>query len=160
MAKTIAAGFTVAAVLALAQIRVDRSESGAEASAIGALRAIASAQSAYAAVNGGYARSLKTLSEGCPGTATGFVSPDIASDPTVRNGYEIRLEAAPPATGSRFDCRGRPTASGYYVTAVPAPRTAERRAFAVDQNQAIWFSGSGAAPAPPFHETATIKPLR
>jgi len=160
MAKTIAAGFTVAAVLALAQVRVDRSESGAQASAIGSLRAITSAQSAYAAAYGGYARSLAALSAPCPGQSGGFISPDLSSDPTTKSGYEIRLESASPTTASRRDCDGQPTASAYYATAVPVQRTAATRAFAVDQNQVIWYSDTAVAPAPPFHETSTIHSLR
>ena len=161
MAKTIAAGFTVAAVLALAQVRVDRSESGAQASAIGSLRAIASAQSTYAAGNGGYARSLAALSTPCPGQSAGFISPDFSNDPTVKSGYEIRLEPVPPAAASRSDCHGQPTASAYYATAVPVSRgAADTRAFAVDQNQVIWYSVTGVAPAPPFQGTSTVRPLR
>jgi len=161
MAKTIAAGFTIAAVLALAQVRVDRSESGAQASAIGALRAISSGQSAYAAVNGGYARSLRALGIPCPGSTTGFISPDIRGDPAVRNGYEIRLHASPSATPGRLDCHGDATATAYYATAVPvAPGTGATHAFAVDQLQTIWSDDSGLTPTPPFHETSTIHPLR
>jgi len=161
MARTIAAGFTVVAVLALAQVRVDRSESGAQASAIGTLRAISSAQSAYAVVNGGYARSLETLSEACRAGSSAFLSPDISTDPTVKHGYEIRLDPAPPAAASRPDCHGQPTAPAYYATAVPVQRsTAATRAFAVDQNQVIWYSDTGVAPTPPFHETSTVRPVR
>jgi hypothetical protein len=160
MAKAIAAGFTVAAVLALAQVRVDRSESGAQASAVGSLRALSSAQSTYLAAHGGYARSLTTLSAPCPGSTGGFISPDFNSDPTVKSGYEIRLEPASSTTASRRDCHGQPTASAYYATAVPMQRTAATRAFAVDQNQVIWYSDTAVAPAPPFHETSTIHSLR
>jgi streptogramin lyase len=161
MAKVIAAGFTVAAVLALAQVRIDRSESGAQASAIGSLRAITSAQATYAAAYGGYARSLAALSAPCPGASGGFISPDLSSDPTMKSGYEIRLESTPPAAASRPDCRGQLTASAYYATAVPVePGSNKPRAFAVDQNQVIWYSDTAVAPAPPFHETSAIHSLR
>ena len=85
MAKTIVAGLTVAAVFAIPQIDLKRSEPGAEASAIGSLRAISSAQAVHAAAYGGYAQSLRALSTPCPGVSTGFVSPDIACDPTVKS---------------------------------------------------------------------------
>lgn len=161
MAKTIAAGFTIAAVLALAQVRVNRSESGAQASAIGSLRAISSAQSTYAAANGGYARSLTTLSAPCPGQTGGFISPDLNDDPTVKSGYEIRLEATPPAAAARPDCHGQLTSSAYYATAVPVQRgPGKTPAFAVDQNQVIWYSDTGVAPTLPFRETSTIHQLR
>ena len=160
MAKTIAAGVTVAAVLALAQIRVNRSEPGAQASAIGSLRAITSAQSTYAAAFGGYARSLAALSAPCPGASGGFISPDLSSDPAVKSGYEIRLEPTPPAAASRLDCHGQRTASAYFATAVPLQGTAPTLAFAVDQNQVIWYSATGVAPTPPFHETSTTRRLQ
>ena len=161
MAKTIAAGFMVAAVLALAQVRTSRSESGAQASAIGSLRAISSAQSIYAAEYGGYARSLAALSAPCPGQTSGFISPDLATDPTVKSGYEIRLAPAPPAAASRVDCHRQPTANAFYATAVPVePGSSQAFAFAVDENQVVWYSVSGVAPMPPFHETSTIHRLQ
>jgi hypothetical protein len=132
MAKTIVAGLTVAAVFAIAQIDLKRSESGAEASAIGSLRAISSAQAIHAGAYGAYARSLRALSTPCPGVSTGFVSPDLGRDPAIKVGYEIRLHPAPPSADRR-DCHGEPMATGYHATAVPmqrsggAARGAERR---------------------------------
>jgi hypothetical protein len=159
MAKTMAVGLTVAAVFAVAHIEVNRGERGAQASAIGALRAISSGQSTYAAVNGGYARSLTTLGRGCPTAASGFISPDLGNDPTVRSGYEFRLYPAPP-TAPHVDCHGQPTAGAYYVTAVPVERSGGGGyAFAVDQNQVIWYDVTGIAPMPPFHETRTLRQL-
>jgi hypothetical protein len=32
-------------------------------------------------------------------------------------------------------------------------------AFAVDQNQVIWYDVTGVAPTPPFHETRTLRQL-
>src|SRR5436853_5816541 len=77
VARTIFVGFTVAAVVAIAQTHVNRSDRNAEATAIGALRAISSAQSNHVAVYGGYARSLHALSTLCPAVSTGFISPDL-----------------------------------------------------------------------------------
>ena len=160
MAKTFVAGLTVAAVFALAQIDLKRSESGAEATAIGSLRAISSAQAAHAAAYGGYARSLRALSTPCPGVSTGFVSPDIASDPTIKSGYEIRLHPA-ALSANRRDCHGQPTANGYHATAVPVQRGGgTARAFAVDQNEVIWVDDTGVAPTPPFRETRTVRPVQ
>ena len=53
--------------------------SGNEASAIGSLRAINSAEVAYSssAASGGYAILLGVLADGC-GTGQGFISPDLA----------------------------------------------------------------------------------
>lgn len=160
MAKTIVAGLTVAAVFAIAQIDLKRSESGAEASAIGSLRAISSAQATHAAAYGGYARSLRALSTPCPGVSIGYLSPDIGSDPAIKSGYEIRLHSA-ALSADRRDCHGEPTASGYHATAVPVQRGGgAARAFAVDQNEIIWLDDSGVAPTPPFRETRTVRPLQ
>ena len=160
MAKTIVAGLTVATVFVIAQIDLKRSESGAEASAIGSLRAISSAQANHAAAYGGYARSLRALSTPCPGVSTGFVSPDIASDPVVKFGYEIRLHPATLSANGR-DCHGEPTANGYYATAVPVQRGGgAARAFAVDGAEVIWMDETGVAPTLPFRETSTVRPLQ
>ena len=149
----------VAVVFAIAQVDLKRSESVGEASAIGALRAISSAQANHAAAFGAYARSLRALSTSCPGVSTGFLSPDIGSDPAVKSGYEIRLYPATPLPGR--DCHGEPTASGYHATAVPMQRSGgTARAFAVDENEVIWFTDTGVAPTPPFRETRTVRPLR
>ena len=57
--------------------------SGNEASAIGSLRAINSAEAAYSnsTGGGGYAILLADLSAACPGSSQGFISPDLKSDP-------------------------------------------------------------------------------
>ena len=54
------------------------------------------------------------------------------------------------------------TANGYYyATAVPRQRTGTAiRAFAVDQNDVIWYDATGAAPKPPFTETLALKRLQ
>ena len=159
--KTIIYGLTVTTVFAIAQINVQRSESGAEASAIGALRAVSFAQQFYADTNGGYAPSLSTLAGGCAGAQHGFVSPDLGTDPAIVSGYAIRLHATPPAADRHLDCHGTRTAAAYYATAEPVQRgRGATRAFAVDQNAAIWYDVAGVAPTPPFRETATVRQLR
>jgi hypothetical protein len=161
MRKTLIIGLTVATVFVIAQANVQRSDQPREARAIGALRGVATAQLSYAATNGGYARSLRTLAIPCSGENRGFLSPDLETDPTISSGYEIRLQPARPAPDGRLDCHGQPTADAYYATAVPV-RSTERalRAFAVDQNAVIWYDETGIAPTPPFHETTTVKRLR
>jgi prepilin-type N-terminal cleavage/methylation domain-containing protein len=58
--------------------------SGNEASAIGSLRAISSAQSTFAAscANGLFAQGLDTLGSG-PSGGSAFISPDLSSSTTV-----------------------------------------------------------------------------
>ena len=91
MATTRITVLIVAGLVILTKVNLRRSEPLREASAIGSLRAIASAQVSYASMNGGYAASLKALATACPRMSQGFVSPDLAHDPTIKNGYEIRV---------------------------------------------------------------------
>src|ERR1700749_1963776 len=68
-------------------------QSGNEASAIGSVRAINSAQAPYAAGcgGGGFAQSLTDLGK-APTGGVGFLSPDLsASDPAIKSGYTITL---------------------------------------------------------------------
>lgn len=169
MAKIQVVGLTIAAVFVIAEIRVYRGEPPHEASAIGALRAVASAQRGYAALNGGYATSLKTLATPCAGGQHGFLSPQLSRDPAVTRSYEIRLEADAHALTGHVDCHGNPTSRAYYAIAVPVQAIAVQlqrtgtpilRAFAVDQNEVIWYDAAGVAPKPPFSETSALKRLR
>jgi hypothetical protein len=160
MLKPVIAGLTAGTIFAFAQVDVRRSDSVTEAGAIGALRAVSSAQQMYAAAHGGYAQSLTILAAPCRGASEGFVSRDLERDPAIIGGYQVRLHADAHADG-RLDCNGKPTAAAYYATAVPVQHQRQAtRAFAVDQNAVIWYDLTGAAPKPPFHETATISQLR
>jgi hypothetical protein len=160
MVKTLAVGLTCGVVFAGTQADLNRSErAGGEAHAIGALRAIASAQASYAAVNGGFAPSLRTLSTAC--SRSGFVSPDLGKDPALFGGYEVRLQPGARTASGRLDCDGNVTAAGYYATATPRSRgRPAARAFAVDEIGVIWSDATGVAPKPPFRETSTIKQLQ
>jgi hypothetical protein len=159
--KALAVGLTCGIVFALAQINVSRSERSREAHAVGALRAIVSGQESYAAVNGGFARSLSTLSTACSRGPYGFVSPDLGRDPVVFDDYQVRLQPGRRTASGRVDCDGNATAAGYYATAVPLRRDqGATRAFAVDELGIIWYDAIGVAPKPPFHETSTVKQLQ
>lgn len=161
MAKALIVGLTIAVVFVVAEIKVQRGEPSEEARAIGALRAVATAQRAYAAANGGYATSLNTLAAPCSGQRYGFIAPNLSSDPTALGRYEIRIHADTHTRSGRADCHGNSTARAYYATAVVLePGGAAMRAFAVDQNDVIWYDAAGgAAPTPPFSESATVKRL-
>ena len=69
--------------------------SGNEAGAIGSLRAINSAETNYAASagRGGYAVLLAVLVLPCPNSTIGFISPDLAVDPSVKSGFQIALSS-------------------------------------------------------------------
>src|SRR5215210_9024432 len=89
--------------------------SGNEASAIGSLRAVSSAQSTFAAscANGLYASLLTQLGSG-PSGGSAFISPDLGSSATVtKSGYSVSMTGS-SATGTA--CNGAATlASGYHA---------------------------------------------
>jgi type IV pilus assembly protein PilA len=126
--------------------------SGNEASAIGSLRAINSAQVSYAAScgQGGFATSLTILGAPCGAGATqGYISPDLnptitGSDPVKKSGYDITLAGtgnAGPADGN-----GLPTMSDYLATAVPTTlHTTGERGFNTATVGTIFFDPAGGA---------------
>ena len=142
------------AVIVVWQARLQRGgrPSGA-AQAIRALRAIASAQSEYAASVGhaGYAPSLAALAAPCAQSGRTYLSPDFASDPTLKAGYEVSLQPKPAARRVSTDCNGLPTYSGFYATAKPISMREEKQpAFAIDETGAVWIGPNGTPPTPPF----------
>ena len=111
---------TVVFVVAMGSARVGKQgDDGSAADAIGALRAIHSAQQSFASVcaAGGYAASLNGLVTAPSGSSTGFLSPDF---PVSTTGYAVLLEpgsdARPPETAS---CNGAEVVSTYFVHAEP-----------------------------------------
>lgn len=119
-----------------------------EAAAIGSLRAINTAQSGYSAsaTTGGYASLLSVLAVPCPGGSTGFISPDLAADPSRKSGYIITLGPGAAAPGPA-DCNGTVTAQGYYLTAVPnTTGMTGHRGFATSSRSVIYFDSTGLAP--------------
>src|SRR5690242_4277718 len=103
--------------------------SGNEASAIGSMRAINTAQQGYSAACNGFATNLQELR-----VAGNFLSPDLtqgaSGSPTVKSGYTIQL--ALPMTSSPIPappagCTG--TDVGYYATAAPLSPSTGSRAF-------------------------------
>jgi type IV pilus assembly protein PilA len=136
--------------------------SGNEASAIGSLRSIVSAEAAYAAAagSGGYAITLQTLSAACPGSAVGFISPELSRDPSVKSGYEIILGSAGADAGPR-DCNGVATEMDYYATATPVSiGSTGIRGFSTSSAGTIFFDPSGAPPTRATTLAGTANPLR
>ena len=116
--------------------------SGNEVSAIGSLRAINSAQATYAASCGGgfYSPTLLNLGTPPPGSADGFIGPDLGSvAQPVKSGYSITLSAVTVASGSSASCNGLPAGSllsEYFVQADPTPGAGVRH-FATTQGGTI-----------------------
>ncbi len=122
--------------------------SGNEASAIGSMRAINTAQVNYSQQCNGYAPNLPELKN-----AGNFLSPDLTGAATVtKSGYNIALApssvavalAAPPA-----GCTG--TTSDYFAHTEPVTVGATgTRSFATNAQGTISYLGTGAAIADPI----------
>ena len=135
--------------------------SGNEASAIGSMRAINTAQQGYSATCNGFATNLQELR-----AAGNFLSPDLTQGasgaPIVKAGYTIQL--ALPATSSPIPnppagCTG--TDVGYYATATPLSPSTGTRAFATDEQGTIWQNNAKppVLPSQPFMTGANTTPI-
>ncbi len=133
--------------------------SGNEASAIGSMRAINSAQSTYAAScgSGFYAPSLVSL--GTPptvGGGDGFIGTDLNADPSVKSSYTMTMTAGALATAGPASCNAvaaGASVSTYFVAGAPTSGGGVRF-FGTNQGATIYvataaivpvFSGGGGA---------------
>jgi prepilin-type N-terminal cleavage/methylation domain-containing protein len=138
--------------------------SGNEASAIGSLRAINSGQASYSSscAAGGYAVKLADLAKAPSGSSQGFISPDLAKDPSTKSGYNVALEADKSSgvtdIGTAANtCNGSGTnpSSSYYASAVPVTHGGTgTRSFATDTRGTIFFTTTATAPANPIDPAA------
>ena len=128
-------------------------QSGNEASAIGSVRSINSAQATYAAScgGGGYAQSLTDLAL-APTGGVPFISPDLsAADPAIKSGYTVAVEngvGAIDVLATTDVCNGAAAASSstYVVHAEPVQvGSTGQRAFASDQRGTIYQKADGSA---------------
>lgn len=122
-----------------------------EASAIGSLRTVYTAQMNYLELcgNRNYATSLPVLGTPPPGMTLGFIPPDLAAGPTVqKSGFLITLATGGASAGGP-DCNGTPTAVSFYASATPIVfGTTGNRSFALDPGGTIFFSTSAVPPMP------------
>jgi type IV pilus assembly protein PilA len=120
--------------------------SGNEASAIGSMRAINSAEAAYAKATGGggFATSLVVLGAVCPGGTQAFISRDLALDPSRKSGYDIVLRAATGDLEVTKDCNGASARTDYFATATPlVTGSTGQRSFSTGLSGTIRFDNSG-----------------
>jgi prepilin-type N-terminal cleavage/methylation domain-containing protein len=112
--------------------------SGNEASAIGSMRAIASAEATFSAscANGLYASALTVLGSG-PSGGSAFISPDLGASATAtKSGYTVSLGGS-SATGTA--CNGSTTlSSGYHAWANPVSSSTGTRYFGTNTTGTIW----------------------
>lgn len=122
--------------------------SGNEASAIGSLRAINSAQQAFAAScgNGFYAATLASLAVPPTSEQVGFISSDLALDPSIKSGYTIALSGGGKVPDAPIACNGASVGVTYFVSAEPVTMgSTGTRFFATNQEGAIFHSQSAIA---------------
>jgi type IV pilus assembly protein PilA len=118
--------------------------SGNEASAIGSLRAVSSAQATFAAscANGMYAQTLDILGTG-PSGGSAFISPDLGGAATaIKSGYSVSMTGTAGATGNTA-CNGATAlASGYHAWADPVSTSTGTRYFFTNTTGTIWQASS------------------
>jgi len=126
-------------------------QSGNEASAIGSLRAINSAQSTFAASCGFgfYSPSLTNLGTApVAAGATPFLSPDIAqAQPVLKSGYSLTMTAGTVAASAPASCNNLAAGTvvqGYFANNDPAGGGGTR-SFATNTSGTIWQDRTAAA---------------
>ncbi len=114
-------------------------QSGNEASGIGSMRSINSAQATFASScgSGFYADSLERLVM-TTGTMQPFIGPDLASNGVSKSTYEINLTGEGQLPASPDSCNGATMNPTYFATAVPADTS--MRYFATNTTGTIFFS--------------------
>jgi prepilin-type N-terminal cleavage/methylation domain-containing protein len=128
--------------------------SGNEASAIGSLRAINSAESTYSSSCGanGYAETLEDLIK-APGTSTqGFISPDLNANGVTKSGYVVNVSQDNSAVEIADDtktCNGTHSWSAYFAEAHPVTiGSTGQRSFGTDARGTIYYDINGATLTP------------
>ena len=125
--------------------------SGNEASAIGSLRAVNSAESTYSSSCGGngYAQALADLAKAPSGSTQGFISPDLSSNGVVKSGYVVNLTGDTGAStvtvaASTCNAAANDAVSAYFSEAHPVTvGSTGQRSFATDTRGTIYFNNAG-----------------
>jgi prepilin-type N-terminal cleavage/methylation domain-containing protein len=130
--------------------------SGNEASAIGSLRAINTAQQNYSQLCNGYSPNLVTL-----GAPNNYLSPDMSADPTTKSGYitsDAGIGIAVPVT---IAACGAPQVD-FFAESHPLNKgTTGTRSFATNSQGTIWQDTSGTTfAAIPTAAAGTIAPIQ
>ena len=138
--------------------------SGNEASAIGSMRAINSSESTYSSscAQNGYATTLTALAKPPAVGAASFISPDLATDPSLKSGYSVSIATQVGAllvTTAASTCNAAVTdaMAAYWAGAVPQNiGSTGQRSFATDSRGTIFFLNTGVALANPIPAGATF----
>jgi type IV pilus assembly protein PilA len=137
--------------------------SGNEASAIGSLRAINTAQQNYSQMCNGYAPILTELNQTTGAGA--FLSPDLSTiSPTVKSGYTVLVVAGVANQVLATQVAGC-TATGvtYFASAIPvAQGSTGTRSFATNESGTIYqdITGAAIAMANPIAIGGNVTPIQ
>jgi type IV pilus assembly protein PilA len=131
--------------------------SGNEASAIGSMRAINTAQINYSQRCNGYAPVLTELA-----AAGNFLSPDLtAVAAPVKSGYTVTMNVGTGAPNAVQVAGCTASGGSYYASAVPVTvGSTGQRGFATNPLGAIWQDVTGVAPAEPFTAGGNVSPIQ
>ena len=138
--------------------------SGNEASAIGSMRAVNTAEQNYSQKCNGYATSLQELR-----VAGNFLSPDLTQGAVgaavVKSGFTVQLApgmATAPLLAPPAGCLLTDVA--YYAWGTALSSSTGTRGFATDEQGTIWQNNAVANPTPaptqPFAVTANVTPIQ
>jgi type IV pilus assembly protein PilA len=137
--------------------------SGNEASAIGSMRAVSSAQSTFSSscASGGYAQSLADLVKAPTGSSAGFISPDLNANAVVKSGYVVNAGPGILATvvvlaANTCNASTADAIASYFAEAHPsAVGSTGQRAFGTDTRATIFQSNAGTTFTAALVNTAT-----
>ncbi len=137
--------------------------SGNEASAIGSMRAINSAESTYSSscASGGYAQSLADLALAPTGSTAGFISPDLNVDGVVKSGYIVNagpglLNTVVVAAAATCNTSSAAAIASYFAEAHPSSiGSTGQRSFGTDQRATIFQDNTGTTFTAALVNTAT-----
>ncbi len=130
-------------------------QSGNEASAIGSIRAISSAEATYAAScgGGGYAQSMADLAK-TPTNGVPFISPDLAVDGVTKSGYIVNVDPGTDTTiitlaAATCNTAATNAIASFFSEAHPVTvGSTGQRSFGTDQRGTIYQLATGVAIVP------------
>jgi type IV pilus assembly protein PilA len=136
--------------------------SGNEASAIGSLRAINTAQQNLSQLCNGFATTLPTLGTAGPGGAQPYLSPDMSAGAViVKSGYNTTMVAGagavPVANGP---CVGVASSNYWAHTEPQTVGSTGTRSFATNNGGTIFQDTSGAVVNEPFAVAGTVSAIQ
>ena len=136
---------------------------GNEASAIGSVRAVNTAQQGYAQLCNGFANDLTKL--GLGGALAGtqpFLSPDMTgSNSVVKSGYKLALGAGAAGIAVTGPCAADLPFTNYLISAIPSTvGSTGTRSFASNNAGTIYQDVTGAALAEPFAVTGNVSSIQ